>query len=302
MSMQTVPMQTMSLQRRIRRHLQPRTLVVNLSLLVIVVICLLPFVWSVSSSLKGRDELFQTLPSLFPRNPTLGNYYWIFTRRDMSMIPLNMLNSFKVTLGAVVIQTALATMSGYAFARLEFKGRDLMFYSLIMLLFIPRAGGLMAVYELMDFLNLRNSHLGLMLLFPSAISTAVFIMRQTFLGVPRELEESAILDGANTWQVFLNVGIPLAKGGMVVVALFEFLYVWGEYLVTRTLIDFPELQTLSVAVSKISGWAALFTSSAFSTYGAEAAAHVVAMGPVILIFILMQKWFIRGLTEGILKM
>jgi putative chitobiose transport system permease protein len=286
----------------LKRMLRPNALLVNLSLLFIVIICLLPFLWSVSSSLKGRDELFQTLPSLFPRQPTLGNYQWIFTRRDMSMIPLNMFNSFKVTLLAVLIQTSLATMSGYAFARLNFKGRDLMFYSLILLLFVPRAGGLMAVYELMNSLGLRNSHFGLALLFSSAMSTAVFIMRQTFLNVPRELEESAIIEGANTWQVFLHVAVPLAKGGMVVVALFEFLFVWGEYLMTRTLIDFPELQTLSVAVSKISGWAALFTSSAFSTYGAEAAAHVVAMAPVLLIFILMQKWFIRGLTEGILKM
>jgi putative chitobiose transport system permease protein len=286
----------------IKKHLHVRNLVVNLSLLLIVLMCLLPFIWSVSSSLKGRDELFQTLPSLLPRHPTLGNYQWIFTRRDMSMIPLNMLNSFKVTLWAVVIQTSLATMAGYAFARLEFKGRDLMFYSLILLIFIPRAGGLMAVYELMDYLGLRNSHLGLALLFSSAMSVAVFIMKQNFLGVPRELEESAIIEGANTWQVFLQVAVPLVKGGMVVVALFEFLYVWGEYLMTLTLIDFPELLTLSVAVSKISGWATLFTSSAFSTYGAEAAAHVVAMVPVILIFILMQKWFIRGLTDGILKM
>ncbi|RIK41798.1 MAG: hypothetical protein DCC55_10865 [Chloroflexi bacterium] len=286
----------------IKRNLRFDNLLVNLSLLFIVVICLLPFLWSVSSSLKGRDELFQTLPSLLPKEPTLGNYYWIFTRRDMSMIPINMLNSFKVTLLAVAIQTSLATMAGYAFARLEFKGRDLMFYSLILLIFVPRAGGLMAVYELMDYLNLRNSHLGLALLFSSAMSTAVFIMRQNFLNIPRELEESATIEGANTWQVFLYVAVPLAKGGMVVVALFEFLYVWGEYLMTRTLIDFPELETLSVAVAKISGWAALFTSSAFSTYGAEAAAHVVAMAPVILIFILMQRWFIRGLTEGILKM
>jgi putative chitobiose transport system permease protein len=288
--------------RVVKRNVRLSTLLVNLSLLIIVIICLLPFVWSVSSSLKGRDELFQTLPSLLPKQPTLGNYQWIFTRRDMSMIPLNMLNSFKVALMAVVIQTSLATMAGYAFARLDFKGRDLMFYTLILLLFVPRAGGLMALYELMDYLNLRNNHLGLALLFASAISVAVFIMKQNFLGVPRELEESAIIEGANTWQVFLYVAVPLAKGGMVVVALFEFLYVWGEYLITLTLIDYPELQTLSVAVSKITGWSALFTSSAFSTYGAEAAAHVVAMAPVILIFILMQKWFVRGLIEGVLKM
>ena len=112
----------------------------------------------------------------------------------------------------------------------------------------------------------------------------------------------ALIDGANTWQVFLQIAVPMARGGMDVVGLFEFLYAWGEYLITLTMIDYPELQTLSVAVSKISGWAALFTSSAFSTYGSEAAAHVVAMLPVIIVFILMQKWFIRGLTEGILKM
>jgi ABC-type glycerol-3-phosphate transport system permease component len=287
---------------KLRKNLQPGNLFVNVALILISLMCLLPFIWSVSSSLKSRDELYQVHPTLFPRRPTLGNYQWILTRRDMSEIPLNTWNSFKVAMFAVVIQTTLATMAGYAFARLEFRGRDILFYMLIMLMFIPRAGGLMALYELMDFLNLRNSHVGLALLYASAMSTAVFVMRQNFLAVPRELEESAIIDGANTWQVFFKIAVPMAKGGMVVVALFEFLYAWGEYLINLTMIDYPELQTLSVAVSKISGWAALFTSSAFSTYGSEAAAHVVAMAPVIIVFIVMQRWFIRGLTEGILKM
>jgi ABC-type glycerol-3-phosphate transport system permease component len=287
---------------KLKKNLQPGRLFVNLSLILISLMCLLPFIWSVSSSLKSREELYQVRPTLFPRHPTLGNYQWILTRRDMSEIPLNTWNSFKVAMFAVVIQTTLSTMAGYAFARLEFRGRDILFYMLIMLMFIPQAGGLMALYELMDFLNLRNSHLGLALLYASAMSTAVFVMRQNFLAVPRELEESAIIDGANTWQVFFKIAVPMAKGGMVVVALFEFLYAWGEYLINLTMIDYPELQTLSVAVSKISGWAALFTSSAFSTYGSEAAAHVVAMAPVIIVFIVMQRWFIRGLTEGILKM
>jgi ABC-type glycerol-3-phosphate transport system permease component len=288
--------------RWLRRNLQLNRLLVNGALLLIVAFCLLPFLWSVSSSLKGRDELFQTLPSLFPRDPTLGNYQWIFTRRDMSMIPLNMYNSFKVAFWAVLIQTSLATLAGYAFARLDFRGRDLIFYTFILLIFVPRAGGLMAIYELMDFLNLRNSHAGLALLYASGMSTAIFIMKQNFLGVPREIEESAIIDGANTWQTFLYVAAPLARSGMVVVALFELLYVWGEYLIARTLIDYSEVDTLAIAIAKVNGWSALFTSSAFSTYGAEAAAHVIAMIPVIVIFILMQKWFIRGLTDGVLKM
>ena len=150
-------METARIMRSLKKSLQPANIFVNLSLIVISLVCLLPFVWSVSSSLKGRDELFQLRPSLLPRHPTLGNYQWILTRRDMSQIPLNTFNSFKVAALAVVVQTTLSTMAGYAFARLNFRGRDLLFYLLIMLMFIPRAGGLMALYELMDFLNLRNS-------------------------------------------------------------------------------------------------------------------------------------------------
>jgi ABC-type glycerol-3-phosphate transport system permease component len=128
-------------------------------------------------------------------------------------------------------------MAGFAFGRLDFRGRDLLFYSLIMLMFIPRAGGLMALYELMNFLGLRNSHLGLMLYFPSGISVALFVMRQNFLGVPRELEEAAIIDGAGTWRLLLDVNLPFVMGGIVVVAIWEFIYAWGEYLVTLTMLD-----------------------------------------------------------------
>lgn len=288
--------------RTIRTSLQPGTLFVYLSLLLISLACLLPVVWTVSASLKDREELYMATPALIPREPTLANYDWMLSQADMSRLPLNMWNSIKVTLGSVIIQCVVATMAGFAFARLDFRGRDLIFYLLILLMFVPRAGGLMALYELMSSLNLRNSHLGLMLLFPSAISVALFVMRQNFLGVPRELEEAAIMDGANTWQLFWHVDVPMVKGGIAVVAIWEFIYVWGEYLITLTMLDFPELETVSIAVTKLQGWGAHFTSSILAGYGAEAAAYVIAMAPVILMFILLQKWFVRGLSEGILKL
>ena len=287
---------------RLRKSLHPSTLAVNLSLLAICAICLLPVVWSVSASLKNRDELYLATPTLLVRQPTLENYRWVFTQADMSRLPLNMWNSIKVTVGAVVIQRVDATMAGFAFARLQFRGRDLLFYMLILLMFIPRAGGLMALYELMDFLGLRNSHLGLMLLFPSAISVALFVMRQNFLGIPRELEEAAIIDGATTPQLFWHVDMPMVKGGIAFVAIWVFIYEWGEYLMTLTLIDFTELETITISVTKLQGWVAHFTSSRLAGYGTESAAYVVAMVPVILVFILLQKWFVRGLTEGILKL
>ena len=291
-----------SLVRGLKKGLQPSNLFINLALLTIAAICLLPMLWAVSASLKDRNELYMATPTLLPRNPTLENYVWMLSQSDMSRLPLNMWNSIKVTMGAVVIQCIVATMAGFAFARLKFRGRDLIFYLLILMMFIPRAGGLMALYELMEFLNLRNSHLGLMLLFPSAISVALFVMRQNFLGVPRELEEAAIIDGANTWQMFWYVDVPMVRGGIAVVAIWEFIYVWGEYLITLTLIDFPEYETLALAVTKLQGWGAHFTSSILAGYGTESAAYVIAMLPVILVFILLQRWFVQGLTEGIIKL
>ena len=150
-----------TLTRALKRNLRPSALFVNrLALILISAACLLPVVWTVSASLKDRNELYMATPALIPRAPTLANYTWMFSQADMSRLPLNMWNSVKVTLGAVVIQSIMATMAGFAFARLEFRGRDLIFYLLILLMFVPRAGGLMALYELMDALHLRNSHLG----------------------------------------------------------------------------------------------------------------------------------------------
>lgn len=287
---------------RVKRSLRPSQLLINLALLIVVLVCLFPVYWTLISSLKGRDEIYESNPSLWIKQPTIENYKWVLTQRHTSMIPLNLLNSFKVAFGSIVIQLFIVTLAGYAFARLDFRGRDAIFYFLILMMFIPRAGGLMATYELMHALHLRNSHLGLMLLFPSPVSVALFIMRQSFLAVPRELEESAMIDGANIWQVFLRIALPMVQSAMIVVAIFEFVYVWGDYLITFTLIDRPELYTISVAIKQVTGWFTLFVSSAFSTYGADNAAFMIAITPVVLVYVIMQRWFVRGLQEGILKL
>ena len=287
---------------RVKRSLRPSQLLINLALLTVVLVCLFPVYWTLISSLKGRDEIYESNPSLWIKQPTIENYKWVLTQRHTSMIPLNLLNSFKVAFGSIAIQLFIVTLAGYAFARLDFRGRDAIFYFLILMMFIPRAGGLMATYELMHALHLRNSHLGLMLLFPSPVSVALFIMRQSFLAVPRELEESAMIDGANIWQVFLRIALPMVQSAMIVVAIFEFVYVWGDYLFTFTLIDRPEMYTISVAIKQVTGWFTLFVSSAFSTYGADNAAFMIAITPVGLGYVFMQRWFVRGLQEGILKM
>jgi len=279
-----------------------RTIPLNLALMIMVFVCLFPLYWSLVSSFKGRTELYESSPSLWIRQPTLANYQTVLSLSGGSEIPLYLWNSLKIGLGAVLVQFIVVSMAAYAFARIKFRGRDLIFYSLVLMMFIPRVGGLMATYELMDFLNLRNTHLGLILLFPSTISLSLLIMRQAFLAVPRELEEAAMIDGANTWQVFTRIAIPMAQSALVVISILTFLATWGDFITTYTMLDDPSLFTVSIAITQITGWSTMTAGNAATTYGSDNAAFVLAIIPVILVYILTQKWFVRGFQEGIIKL
>jgi multiple sugar transport system permease protein len=207
-------------------------------------------------------------------------------------------NSSLVTIGAVLLQVAVTSLAGYAFARLRFPGRDLIFFSMIMLTFVPRAGGLMAQYELMNFLNLRNNLFGLVLAFAAGVPIPIFIMRQTFINLPTAFEDAALIDGCNRFQAFLLVMLPMATGGMLVVGLFEFIRVWGEYLFTLTMIDQPTLYTLGIGIAMNFVGLAL-EEGEFTSYGAEAAAHLLTSAPVLILFIIFQRMFVRGMMEGL---
>jgi ABC-type glycerol-3-phosphate transport system permease component len=268
------------------------------ALMLWIVICLIPLIWGISSSFKGRNELYKTMPSLIPRNPILDNYEWVIGQ--MGSVPRYFQNSSIVSMGSVVLVLLLSSLAGYAFARLDFRGRDLIFYSLVMVMFVPRAGGLMAAYELMHFLRLRNSLLGLILAFSGGLSVPVFIMRQAFLAMPRELEDAARIDGANRWQVFWRVAVPLATGGMIVVALFTFVDVWGEFIFSLTMLDQNRLFTMAIGVAMHESGTAIQAQDVVG-YGASAAVYLIAAYPVMLLFIVMQRYFMRGIMEGGIK-
>ena len=291
--------------RMVRRSVRPSQLLFNLAMVLFSFVVLFPILWAISASLKGADELYEAVPSLLVREPTLANYEYMWTR--MANVPLYFRNSVIVSFGTVLLVVTTASLAGYAFARLDFRGRDAIFLFLIMMLFVPRSGGLMALYELMSFLKLRNSLLGLILLFSAGLSVPIFIMRQNFLSVPRELEDSARIDGAGWLQVFRHVAMPLAAPGMVVVAIFTFVNVWGDFLVTLTMIDRDAMMTIAVGVRKVAttGISGFFAGSQFTgkfaTYGADCALFLMAMAPVVLLWIFLQRWFMRGMMEGVLK-
>lgn len=289
-----------------RLRLNGSGFVAHIFMIAITFLVLLPIIWLLGTSFKDAEEFFTNSASLIPRSFSLVNYEYMFSA--IKELPIYMTNSFILAIGVTVVQMITAALAGYAFARMNFWGRDLIFLTVVVSMFIPRSGGLMALYELMAFLKLRNSLFGLILLFGASLPTPIFIMRQAFLSIPKEIEESAFIDGANQWQIFWRIAFPLVTSALVVVATLAFVGVWSDYLVTYTMIDRNDQLTISVGIQKVlTGVYATATATIphlrgqFANEAADAAMLLFSAAPVILVYALLQRWFMRGLTDGAIK-
>lgn len=284
-----------------------QNLIIYILSFVLILVVVFPMAWMVGASFKGFREVYQQPRTIIPRDPIMENYTFLFEK--VPSFPSQVLNSFIVTFGSVALTALLATMMGYGFARIEFRGRELLFYTVIVSMFIPRSGGLMAQYELMAFLNLRDSFIGLILAFAAGLPVSMFIMRQAFLYIPQELEDAAVVDGCSTIQVFFRIALPMCTSALIVVCILKFVQVWGNYLFVLTMVDSQDKFTAAVGVAIVRSFVSVTETTAASAegsapiapYGVLAAAACVTMMPVVLLYIGLQKWFVRGLTEGILK-
>ncbi len=293
-----------SLVFRLQTWLRQTDFFSHVLLALVTFIVLLPLIWIISTSFKDRLEFSTNSAALIPSSFSLVNYLYMF--EAIQLLPIYMRNSFILAAGVTIIQVFCSALAGYAFARMRFWGRDFIFIAIIVSMFVPRAGGLMALYELMTFLKLRNSLLGLILLFAAGLPAAIFIMRQAFLAIPQEVEESAFIDGANWWQTFWSIALPLATSAMVIIGTLSFVGVWSDYIITYTMIDRDAQLTISVGIKKVlatsyeSALSPRFRNQ-FAGEAADATMLLFSALPVMIIYALMQKWFMRGLTEGAIK-
>lgn len=268
------------------------------NLLVLVVLCVglaiavSPMLYMIATAFKGEAYVQEVPPRLLPENPTLENFQIAFTSRNFGRA---FLNSAVVAVSTAIIVTLLASMMAYAFARFDFYGKKVLFAVLLAMLMIPGVVLLIPQFILARNLRLLNSLPGLILVYsagPLAFNT--FLLRGFFQSLPREIEESAIIDGANSFVVFFQIMMPLAAPAVSTVAVFSFLGAWDEYLLALNFLTSEELRTLPIAIANFRGQHA-------TNWGLVFAGSLTAVIPTVLLFIFFQRYFIQGLTSGAVR-
>jgi ABC-type glycerol-3-phosphate transport system permease component len=275
----------------LRRHraVVIRHAVINLFMLII----LLPLFWVFLLSIKSLPDSMRG--DLWPRAFDFSHYGYVLEKIDT--LPVNLFNSIYVTSATVLITTVCAVLAGYALVHLKPWGAAFIVGMLLASLYFPtRVVSIISVYEIQDFLGLINNTSGLILPYITLnLAISVLIMRAIFQLIPHELMEAAKIDGAGAWRTLWMVGLPLAKNGLVVVIIVNFVTAWGEYLLCSTLTNDQAVRTMPVVLAAAQGgmgqWA----------WPRIAAVYVIVVVPGIVAFAFAQKLFFKGLMEGALK-
>ena len=256
-----------------------------------------PFIWLISTSLKGQTEnIFAYPPQIFPSDFTFQNYFGVWKRVDFVAY---FVNSMIVAGATVFLNLLLSSLAAYPLARMQFGGKKYAFFAILATIMVPFQAIMLPVYlitlklNLIDSVNNFMGYLGLVL--PFAVSAfGIFLMRQAFLTIPKEMEEAAIVDGCSVFQVFFKVLLPMVKPSLAVLAIFTFIGSWGEFLWPSIVLTKESMYTLPVGVNNLQG---MFSSN----WRFIAAGSILATIPIVIFFLAMQKYFISGETEGAIK-
>lgn len=270
----------------------PGRLLVWLLLLLGAGLALLPFMWMLVTSVKPAWQVFTTPPQWLPQPVTLEHYGRIVAA---SPFPRFLLNSVVVAVAVTAGQVVTSAMAAYAFARLRFPGRDLIFVVFLGTLMIPEQVTYIPLFMVARFANLVDSYAGLIL--PAVVTPfGIFLLRQSFMTVPAELEDAARIDGAGQWAILWRVMLPVVKPALVTVALFAFLHSWNAYFWPLIVTQTTDMRTLAVGLRYY-----LRDPELGTDWGALMAAAALVLAPVIGIFLATQRQFVAGLLSGSLK-
>jgi multiple sugar transport system permease protein len=258
----------------------------------LIAIMVLPFLWMLSTSLKPQQYILQATPQLIPDPLTFESYTQLTERISLFRTTFN---SAFVAVASTVGQVMIAAMAAYAFSRMRWRGRDTVFVLYLATMMIPAVVLVIPQFILVRSLGWVNSYAALIV--PGLFSAfGVFLLRQSFLGLPRDFEEAAFVDGANHFVIFWRIVLPLSQPALATLAVFSFMGSWNAYLWPLFIARREEVMTLPVALATLQAG-----PRALTEWNMVMAGSVIAVLPILLVYLLAQRWFVRGVMSSGIK-
>lgn len=262
------------------------------AMILIIAVMVLPFVWMLSTSLKAQQYILKMPPQLIPDPLTFESYAIL---SDRIALVRTMFNSVFVALATTVGQILVSAMAAFAFARMTWRGRDVVFLLYLATMMIPSIVLVLPQFILVRSLGWMNSYAAL--IFPGLFSAfGTFLLRQSFRTLPKDFEEAAFVDGANYFTIFWRIILPLSKPALATLAIFSFMGSWNSYLWPLFVARQPQVTTLPVALATLQGG-----PSALTEWNIVMAGSVVAVLPILLVYLLAQRWFVSGVVSSGIK-
>jgi len=254
-------------------------------LVVLALTMLIPFLWMISTSLMTELEVYQFPPKFLPSTWKWSNFFEAMTMQPFGRF---FLNTLIVALASVAGQLIFCSMAAYAFARLRFKGRDKLFGLYLATMMIPAIVTIIPAFLIINIFGWMNTYWAL---FTPTVSSVwgIFLLRQFFQTIPRDLEDAARVDGASEFTIFWRIILPLSKPALATLAIFAFMGSWKDFLWPLIVTNRMDMRTVEVGISN-------FSSLYNTDWPHQMAAAVVVMLPIIIVFFIAQKYFVRGIT------
>lgn len=259
---------------------------------VFLFITLSPLIWILSTSLKPNTEAISFPPKIVPEEPTIDNYFFVLTDPTLAR---SLVNSLIVSIGSTVLSVTVSALGGYAFARFDFRGKNIIIGIILGLFMIPVVINIIPLYTMLANIGLLNSIVALMLTFQILIVPLnVLLMRNYFETIPKELEEAALIDGCSRLGVLRRITIPLSMPGFVIAAVLSFRFSWNEFILPVVLANRSDSMVFQVALYQ-------FISIYRIEWGYLSAGITLSIIPVLVLMLTFQKQMIKGLTLGAIR-
>jgi len=261
---------------------------IHLFLIAVAVTCLFPLLWMVGSALKTQQTVFSDM-SIIPRHPVWSNFYHAWAKGGFGMYFLNSVFYTVTVVSGIVIISSLAA---FAFSRLKFPGKKIIFYMFLAAMMIPLPGSFVPLYVLMTKLHLVNTRIGYILcMINVGLSFSIYLLKTFFDRMPSALEDASRIDGCSKLGIWWHVALPLARPAIAVIVIFNSLNVWNEYILATLIFSSKSLMPLQRGLM-------IFQGTHITEYPLLMAGITITVLPIILVYLVMQKHIIKGLTAG----